>query len=139
MSSFNWKNHPLEKLHETGLPHVRATLSSFVVWKDGVIRSTSAVGGKYITKLVTWLMARPELIPMFADVGIAVDEFGNADYDSIHFNRAIVALATLCGKNWGTLDVEHTDNGVRQGVEVIKTDLASFGIQVKNAAQLHHS
>eukprot|EP00961_Rhodomonas_salina_P160200 2156853-Rhodomonas_salina.1 len=78
-------------------------------------------------------MAKPELIPMFADLRIAIDEFGNTDYDSIHFNCTIVALATLCGKNWGTLDVEHTDNGVHQGVKVIKTDLASFGIQVKNA------
>eukprot|EP00961_Rhodomonas_salina_P036346 488612-Rhodomonas_salina.1 len=84
-------------------------------------------------------MAKPELIPMLANLGIAVDEFGNADYDSIHFNRAIVALATLCGKNWGTLDVERTDDGVLQGVEVLKTELASFGIQVKNAEQLHHS
>eukprot|EP00961_Rhodomonas_salina_P209100 2822191-Rhodomonas_salina.1 len=141
MSSFNWnlKNHPLKKLHETDLPHVRATLSSFVIWKDCVIRSTAAVGRKYITKLVAWLMAKPELIPMFADVGIAVDEFRNADYKSIHFNRAIVALATLCGKNWGTLDVERTDEGVLQGVEVLKTELASFSIQVKNDEQLHHS
>eukprot|EP00961_Rhodomonas_salina_P138734 1866456-Rhodomonas_salina.1 len=67
MSTYNWKNHPFEKLHEAGSPNTPATLSSFVVWKDGVVRSTRAVGAKHIKQLIKWLMGRPELIPMFAD------------------------------------------------------------------------
>eukprot|EP00961_Rhodomonas_salina_P032168 433717-Rhodomonas_salina.1 len=54
---------PTDTRFRKGNGVVRATLSSFVVWKDGVIRSTAAVGGKYITMLVAWLMAKPELIP----------------------------------------------------------------------------
>eukprot|EP00961_Rhodomonas_salina_P074810 1004634-Rhodomonas_salina.1 len=110
MSSYNWKNHPFEKLHETGHPTLPATLSSFVVWKDGVVLSTGAVGAKHIIALIKWVMARPELILMFADVGVEVDEAGNADYSSLCFNQAIVALAMLCGKKFGTLDT-NTEKG----------------------------
>eukprot|EP00961_Rhodomonas_salina_P038687 519820-Rhodomonas_salina.1 len=63
MSTYNWKNHPVEKLHETGSPNTPATLSSFVVWKDGIVCSTGAVGARHIMKLIKWLMGRPELIP----------------------------------------------------------------------------
>eukprot|EP00961_Rhodomonas_salina_P021164 285059-Rhodomonas_salina.1 len=56
MSTDDWKNHPFEKLHETGNPSLLVTLSSFVVWKDGVICSTGAVGAKHIIKLIKWAM-----------------------------------------------------------------------------------
>eukprot|EP00961_Rhodomonas_salina_P127895 1724146-Rhodomonas_salina.2 len=75
MSTYNWKNHPFEKLHEMSSPNTPATLSSFVVWKDGVIHSTraQAVGSKHISMLIKWLMARTELIPTLAEVGIQID------------------------------------------------------------------
>eukprot|EP00961_Rhodomonas_salina_P202908 2737398-Rhodomonas_salina.4 len=40
MSTYNWKNHPFETLHETGHPTLPVTLSLLIVWKDGVIHLT---------------------------------------------------------------------------------------------------
>eukprot|EP00961_Rhodomonas_salina_P120725 1624644-Rhodomonas_salina.1 len=60
-------------------------------------------------------MARPELVPMFADVGVAVDKAGNADYSSLEFNQAIVALALLYGKQFGIIDI-NTERGVFDAV-----------------------
>eukprot|EP00961_Rhodomonas_salina_P202907 2737398-Rhodomonas_salina.3 len=90
--------------------------------------------------LIKWIMGRPELIPMFTYVGVEVDEVGNTDYSLLHFNQAIVALALLChsGKKFGTLDT-NTEKGVYNTVDVLKMDLASFGIQIENSAQTHHS
>eukprot|EP00961_Rhodomonas_salina_P072892 979216-Rhodomonas_salina.1 len=75
---------------------------------------------------------------MFADVGVAVDEAGNADYASLEFNQAIVALALLYCKQFGVIDI-NTERGVFDAVNALKMDLASFWIQIKNAAQMHHS
>eukprot|EP00961_Rhodomonas_salina_P031303 421456-Rhodomonas_salina.1 len=83
-------------------------------------------------------MGRPELIPMFAYVNVLIDEAGNADYSSLEFNQAIVALALLCDKSFGAINI-NTERGVCDAVDVLKMELASFSIQVKNAAQLHHS
>eukprot|EP00961_Rhodomonas_salina_P077799 1044028-Rhodomonas_salina.1 len=83
-------------------------------------------------------MGRPELIPMFANVNVPIDEAGNTDSSSLTFNQAIVALASLCGKSFGAINT-NTDKGIFDVVDVLKMKLTSFGIQVKNAAQLHHS
>eukprot|EP00961_Rhodomonas_salina_P131110 1764712-Rhodomonas_salina.1 len=45
-----------------------------------------------IIGLIKWVMMRPELVPMFADVGVAVDKAGNTDYSLLEFNQAVVAL-----------------------------------------------
>eukprot|EP00961_Rhodomonas_salina_P029425 396776-Rhodomonas_salina.1 len=110
MSTYNWKSHPFEKLHETGNPALPATLSSFIVWKDGVVHSTGAVCAKHIIGLIKWAM----------------------------FNQAVVALALLYGKRFGAIDI-NTERGFFNAVDVLKMDLASFGIQIKKAAQMHHS
>eukprot|EP00961_Rhodomonas_salina_P209549 2829103-Rhodomonas_salina.1 len=65
---------------------------------------------------------------MFADVGVPIDEAGKADYSSIIFNQAIVALASLCGKTFKDIDT-NTDQGIYTAVDVLKMELSSFGIQ----------
>eukprot|EP00961_Rhodomonas_salina_P062274 836007-Rhodomonas_salina.1 len=46
----------------------------------------------------------PTVIPTFANVGVPVDAHGKVDYKSVQFNRAVIALAALCGKNFQRLD-----------------------------------
>eukprot|EP00961_Rhodomonas_salina_P050001 671574-Rhodomonas_salina.1 len=70
-------------------------------------------------------MGRPELIPMFADVNVPMDEAGNADYSLLEFNQAVVALALLCDKSFGPIDI-NTELGVFDAVDVLKMELASF-------------
>eukprot|EP00961_Rhodomonas_salina_P094433 1270896-Rhodomonas_salina.1 len=75
---------------------------------------------------------------MFTNVGVVVDEAGNADYSLLEYNQAVVALELLCGKRFGAINI-NTERGVFNAIDVLKMDLASFGIQIKNAAQMHHS
>eukprot|EP00961_Rhodomonas_salina_P156622 2109010-Rhodomonas_salina.1 len=87
MSAFQWRNNWIKRLHVKGDSLRPATLSEFVVWKDGVDHSTRSVGGLYVMSMIKYFEKTPTTIPMFEDIGIDVDHEGNADYASPEFSR----------------------------------------------------
>eukprot|EP00961_Rhodomonas_salina_P092586 1245980-Rhodomonas_salina.1 len=88
MSTFQRRNNGIKRLHAKGDPSRPAMLLEFVVWKDGVDRSTRAVGGLYVMSMIKYFEKTPTTIPMFEDLGIDVDQEGNADYALLEFSRA---------------------------------------------------
>eukprot|EP00961_Rhodomonas_salina_P212578 2870975-Rhodomonas_salina.1 len=64
----------------------------------------AAVGAGYISKMITYFENNPAVVPMFDNVGVQLDAYRRADYNSVPFNHAVVALASLCGKNFQHLD-----------------------------------
>eukprot|EP00961_Rhodomonas_salina_P273448 3695012-Rhodomonas_salina.1 len=81
----------------------------------------------------------PIVIPTFTNVGVPVDAHGKADYKSVQFNCAVIALAALCGKNFQRLNYMNVEADLWKAVSSLRLDLSSFGLQVKNACKTHHS
>eukprot|EP00961_Rhodomonas_salina_P135211 1819077-Rhodomonas_salina.1 len=104
MSYFGWKNNPVDRLHAKDDPLSPATETDFIELKDGAERAREAVGAGYISKMIAFFENDLIVIPTFANVGVPVNAHGKADYKSVAFNRAVVALASLCGKNFQRLD-----------------------------------
>eukprot|EP00961_Rhodomonas_salina_P265996 3595307-Rhodomonas_salina.1 len=88
MSSFQWCNNCILKLHAKNDYSKIAKLPEFVVWKDGVDRSMQAVGGAFVMHIINYFETSPVIIPTFADVGVPVDAQGHVDYESETFVRA---------------------------------------------------
>eukprot|EP00961_Rhodomonas_salina_P243053 3284062-Rhodomonas_salina.1 len=123
MSKYNWKNHPFEKLHETGW---RCQLDRSR-WRQAYYEAHQVAHGE------TW--AHSYVSPCF---NVPIDEAGNTDYSLLEFNQAVVALVLLCDKSFGAINI-NTERGVFDAIDVLKMELVSFSIQVKNAAQLSHA
>eukprot|EP00961_Rhodomonas_salina_P148854 2003799-Rhodomonas_salina.1 len=70
MSSFQWLNNGIPKLHTKNDYSKITKLPEFVVWKDGVDRSTQAVSGAYVMCMIEYFESSPVIIPTFADVGV---------------------------------------------------------------------
>eukprot|EP00961_Rhodomonas_salina_P246788 3333873-Rhodomonas_salina.1 len=83
--------------------------------------------------MIKYFEKTPTTIPMFEDIGIDVDQGGNADYATPDFFSSVCGLALLCGKNFGTLDPIHIEADLPHALHLVKLDLASFGSQIKNA------
>eukprot|EP00961_Rhodomonas_salina_P190317 2567793-Rhodomonas_salina.1 len=141
MSYFGWKNNPIERLYAKDDPSLPATESDFIKWKDGAQRSKAAVqvGAGYITCMITFFENDATLIPTFSNVGVPVDANGKADDNLTSFNHAVIALASLCGKNFQPLDYLNVDADLWKAIASLRLDLSSFGLQIKNACKAHHS
>eukprot|EP00961_Rhodomonas_salina_P188035 2537724-Rhodomonas_salina.1 len=98
-----------------------------------------AVGVGYISRMITYFENSVTIVPMFNDVGVQLDAYGKADYNSVPFNRAVVGLVSLCGKNFQLLDFMNVYTDLWKAVASLCLDLSSFGLQIKNACKTHHS
>eukprot|EP00961_Rhodomonas_salina_P146940 1977971-Rhodomonas_salina.1 len=63
MSSFQWRNNGIPKLHAKNDYSKIAKLPEFVVWKDGVDRSTQAVGGAHVMRMIEYFESSAIIIP----------------------------------------------------------------------------
>eukprot|EP00961_Rhodomonas_salina_P293718 3933979-Rhodomonas_salina.1 len=109
MSYFGWKNNPIYWLHATDDYASQATESKFIEWKDGVQCSMAAVSAGYISRMITYFENSVTVVPMFDNIGVQINAYGRADYNSVPFNRAVVGLASLCGKNFQLLNFMNVD------------------------------
>eukprot|EP00961_Rhodomonas_salina_P256584 3467242-Rhodomonas_salina.1 len=136
---FGWKNNPIDWLHAADDYASLATESEFIEWKDCVQRSMAAVGAGYISKMIIYFENNATVVPMFDDVGVQLNAYVRADYNSVPFNSPIVALASLCGKNFQQLNYMNVNADLWKAVASLGLDLSSFGLQIKNACKTHHS
>eukprot|EP00961_Rhodomonas_salina_P273202 3691382-Rhodomonas_salina.1 len=70
----------------------------------------AAVGAGYISRMITYFENNVAVVPMFDDVGVQLDAYGRADYNSVPFNSTVVGLASLCGKNFQRLNFINVDS-----------------------------
>eukprot|EP00961_Rhodomonas_salina_P105700 1422814-Rhodomonas_salina.1 len=101
MSAFQWLNNVIKKLHAKGDSSRPAMLP-----------------GLYVMLMIKYFEKTPKTIPMFADIGIDVDQEGNADYATPDFPRTVCGLALLCGKNFGTLDLIHVEADLPRALDL---------------------
>eukprot|EP00961_Rhodomonas_salina_P241226 3259761-Rhodomonas_salina.1 len=89
--------------------------------------------------MITYFENSITVVPMFDDVGVQLDTYWRADYNSVPFNSSVVALASLCGKNFQLLDYMNVDADLWKVVASLHLDLSSFCLQIKNTCKTHHS
>eukprot|EP00961_Rhodomonas_salina_P034519 464754-Rhodomonas_salina.3 len=122
MSYFGWKNNPVDSLHAKDDPSLPATETDFIEWKDGAERSREAVGAGYISKMIVFFENDPTVVPTFANVGVPVDVHGKVDDKSVQFNCTVIALATLCGKNFQHLYYMNVEADLWKAVSSLRQD-----------------
>ena len=140
-SGLDWKNNPIKTLSGAGGTDAPPTVSDWIKFEDGARRSCTAVGIEHIFTMLEALSKRADFIPLFEDMGAIPDPNGGMNYQQIEFQSAVVLFAYGCGKDFrfpapgpGTSE-EHTR---RNCAELVK-QLASFGLQIKNAAERHRA
>ena len=134
-AGLDWKNNPIPKLHGYhGLESI-PELTNWIAWEDGCRRACDAVGVDFIYPMLK-AMAKMELIPLFIERGVIPDPDGNVHYHQIEFQKAVVEFARDCGKIF-KLPVPGDDMQIQINLKELKQQLASFGNQVKTAAERH--
>eukprot|EP00961_Rhodomonas_salina_P057692 775395-Rhodomonas_salina.2 len=130
-SNFNWRNCRINILLSIHYEHKPATLADFRNWKDSVICTSTSVGAGWVIKMIDVLAAENSIIPLFTDWNAQCDPDGMMNYTSIKFKLVCILFSKGCCRNFWAHNPLHTDNDMHECLDLLMTDLASFGYQIK--------
>eukprot|EP00961_Rhodomonas_salina_P270563 3655968-Rhodomonas_salina.2 len=97
-----------------------------------------SIGAGWVIKMIKVLAAENSIIPLFTDWNVLRDFDGMMNYTSIKFKQACVLFSKGCCRSFWARNPLHSDYDMSECLDLLMTDLANFGYQIKECKQCHH-